>query len=385
MKEQWTKDLQEKMNGYEVPTIPEGLWDSIDATLEECAPQAPAVAKKTALTPHWRKVAAVLLLLLIPTAMYFLYNKEDEAIVAEIEKKAKTSRNAVPTTPTTRETESTTEKNDGLEYSQQTVMTMSCNSQEKEEVTDGERIVQPSESQETTYTQQTKTQSTHKETTTEFDREEVLQTKNRTSGRMFLAMNASGINISGMNNPGTNYQYAMDSFPKDSTYMTEGPEDNPYPTEYVSEKHHRPISIGLQIGLPVTGSLTLATGLTYTYLHSEIDTQAQHTDQQLHFIGVPVQMNYQIFSNRSCAIYLGAGGRVDFGVSGKANDDRLSHLPVNYSLKASSGIQLRLMKSLNAYAEPSIQYNIPGSTRYKTYFTAHKTMFDLQVGIRFTP
>ena len=34
MKEQWTKDLQQKMNGFEVPTIPEGLWENIDSALE---------------------------------------------------------------------------------------------------------------------------------------------------------------------------------------------------------------------------------------------------------------------------------------------------------------------------------------------------------------
>ena len=34
MKEKWTKDLQKKMSNYEVPTIPEGLWEDIDAALE---------------------------------------------------------------------------------------------------------------------------------------------------------------------------------------------------------------------------------------------------------------------------------------------------------------------------------------------------------------
>ena len=35
MKEKWTKDLQKKMSNYEVLTIPEGLWEDIDAAIGE--------------------------------------------------------------------------------------------------------------------------------------------------------------------------------------------------------------------------------------------------------------------------------------------------------------------------------------------------------------
>ena len=33
MKEKWTQDLQKKMTDYEVPTIPDGLWEEIDSAL----------------------------------------------------------------------------------------------------------------------------------------------------------------------------------------------------------------------------------------------------------------------------------------------------------------------------------------------------------------
>ena len=140
----------------------------------------------------------------------------------------------------------------------------------------------------------------------------------------------------------------------------------------------------------IPGIRSQTTRSAYTYLHSEFtDFTRYHrtdTDQNLHFIGVPVQMNYQLYNNRYCNIYLGAGGRADFGISGKTDkESHLSNLPVNYSLKAAAGVQVNIFKSLNIYAEPTIQYNIPGSTRYKTYYTKHKTMLDLQFGIRFTP
>ena len=79
MKEKWTKDLQKKMSNYEVPTIPEGLWEDIDAAIGEMPSKT---AKKATLFPHWKKAcAAILLLLLIPTTLLFLNNKENEMLV----------------------------------------------------------------------------------------------------------------------------------------------------------------------------------------------------------------------------------------------------------------------------------------------------------------
>ena len=76
MKEKWTNDLQKKMNGFEVPTIPEGLWENIDSALDSKTPEAVPTAKKASLFPHWRKAcAAILLLLAIPMTLYLLQEK----------------------------------------------------------------------------------------------------------------------------------------------------------------------------------------------------------------------------------------------------------------------------------------------------------------------
>ena len=95
MKEKWTNDLQKKMNGFEIPTIPEGLWENIDAALEtgEQATNTQHLTPNTQhlipITRYWRKAsAAILLLLAIPTALYLLRNKENEIAVVELEKNA---------------------------------------------------------------------------------------------------------------------------------------------------------------------------------------------------------------------------------------------------------------------------------------------------------
>ena len=395
MKEQWTNDLQKKMSNYEVPTIPEGLWENIDSAIGEIPSKT---AKKAALLPHWKKAcAAILLLLLIPTALLFLNNnKENEALVedrsvisipqstAPISPDAPTSSPIAPVlhiaNPLAQKAPITPKTS--------LVLAQSPAPQEEEASTNSPEEKQ-AEKEQTTSTSASQTpQSKERATAPKVPQnEEAPIFKQEKQDGIYLAMNASGINFSSEDVASEPLAYMDEPLHEGNWDPIYNSSDG---TAYHEETHHRPITIGLQVGIPVADKWSVVTGLTYTYLHSDITdgTRFSHTltDQKLHFVGIPLQMNYQLYNNHYCNIYLGTGGRIDFGVSGKSNhEDHLSHLPVNYSLKAAAGVQVNLFKSLNIYAEPSVQYNIPGSTRYKTYYTEHKTMFDLQLGIRIIP
>ena len=387
MKEKWTKDLQKKMSNYEVPTIPEELWEDIDAAIGEMPSKT---AKKAALFPNWKKAcAAILLLLLIPTTLLFLNNnKENEALVENgsvgyiPQPTAPITPNAPTSSPIAQVNHIATPIAQKAPNTPKTSLVLAQSPAPQEEATTPTHVEKA--------TSTSAPQSDERATTPKvLQSEDAPIFKQEKQDGIYLAMNASGINLSS----GDWTSSGENVFPNDKvTYNDSGSGlSNSFPpATYHEEKHDRPITIGIQVGIPVADRWSVATGLAYTYLHSEIEDgtalSSIHTDQKLHFIGVPVQLNYQLYNNRYCDIYLGTGGRIDFGVSGKTNhDSHLSHLPVNFSLKVSTGVQVKLFKSLNIYAEPSVQYNIPGSTRYKTYFTEHKTMFDLQLGVRFTP
>lgn len=394
MKEQWTQDLQKKMSNYEVPTIPEGLWEDIDAAIGETPSKT---AKKTALFPNWKKAcAAILLLLLIPTTLLFINNdKENEALV-ENGSVGYIPQPTAPISPITPASSPIAQVNHiATPLAQKApntpktslVLAQSSAPQEEEVPTNSPEEKQ-AEKEQTTST--SAPQSDERATTPKvLQSEDAPIFKQEKQDGIYLAMNASGVNLSSVDWTSS----IENNIPNDKvTYNdSESGLSNSFPpATYHEEKHDRPITIGLQVGIPVADRWSVATGLAYTYLHSEIEDgtalSSIHTDQKLHFIGVPVQLNYQLYNNRFCDIYLGTGGRIDFGISGKTDkESHLSHLPVNYSLKAAAGLQVNLFKSLNIYAEPTLQYNIPGSTRYKTYYTEHKTMFDLQLGVRFTP
>ena len=403
MKEQWTKDLQQKMNGFEVPTIPEGLWEDIDAALET------NTQRLSPITQYWRKAcAAILLLLLIPTTLYFFYNdKEEKALVEANSISSIPEKTSTIATSTTSDSHILANKGGNQASNQNNVSKPRLVLEQSPEAPapkeEQKEQAKPIEEQEQTTTRPTPqpapqaSQSTTASAQPSVESSVTAQAQQSENAPLFkekkqediyLAMNASGINIS---NGDLSSDGEMTYFDPDGNPPTYNVND-PYSYQsYHEETHHRPITIGLQVGIPVAKDWSVVTGLTYTYLHSEFKDRTSmgytlHTDQNLHFIGVPVQMNYQLYNNRYCNIYLGAGGRADFGISGKTDkESHLSNLPVNYSLKAAAGVQVNIFKSLNIYAEPTFQYNIPGSTRYKTYYTEHKTMLDLQFGIRFTP
>ncbi len=393
MKEQWTQDLQKKMSNYEVPTIPEGLWEDIDAAIGEMPSKT---AKKAALFPNWKKAcAAILLLLLIPTTLLFLNNnKENEALV-EDRSVSYIPQSTAPITPNAPTSSPIAQVNHiatplaqkaPITSKPSLVLTQSPAPQEEEAPTNPPEEKQ-AEKEQATSTPQTPQSVEATQTAQVLPSEDAPIFKQEKQDGIYLAMNASGINFSSEDVASEPLAYMDEPLHEGNWDPIYNSSDG---TTYHEETHHRPITIGLQVGIPVADKWSVVTGLTYTYLHSDITdgTRFRHTltDQKLHFVGIPLQMNYQLYNNHYCNIYLGTGGRIDFGVSGKTNhEDHLSHLPVNYSLKAAAGVQVNLFKSLNIYAEPSVQYNIPGSTRYKTYYTEHKTMLDLQLGIRIIP
>lgn len=419
MKEKWTNDLQKKMANYEVPTIPDGLWEEIDSALPTNTQHlTPYTQHPSSTTHYWRKAcAAILLLLAIPTVLLFLYNshtEEDGKALVEASPIAPTPQpqpdsHAKEGTAPTHNAPIAQAKAASLPPKPCLVLASSPAPpapKEEQEKHPEEQATTPPTPAPTAQTPQSPTASPQPSaeasiTAQAQQSEDIpLFKKERQENHLYLAMNVSGSDFSlgdlSFGNSGDQANYGIDNGnpgfdPKyDNNINDLGHYKSDDEITYHDETHHRPITFGLQVGIPVTEDWSLVTGLAYTYLHSEFTDFTRYrrtdTDQNLHFIGIPVQMNYQLYNNRHCNIYLGTGGRIDFGVSGKTDtESHLSHLPVNYSLKAAAGLQVRLFKSLNIYAEPTLQYNIPGSTRYKTYYTEHKTMFDLQLGIRFTP
>lgn len=158
-----------------------------------------------------------------------------------------------------------------------------------------------------------------------------------------------------------------------------------------------PLNFGIGVTYKVNDLLTVGTGLSYSYLHSKynglINGQYYNIKQGVHYVGVPVNLYFNLGSTGSVDFYAAAGGAVEKGVkvtyqmksasgSGKTSDSHVKG--VQFSTKAVGGIEYRFgkSKSFGLYLEPGVTYyfdsDLPASIR-----TDQPLQFEAQAGIRF--
>jgi len=406
MKEEWTQDLKNKLSDYEAHMMPEGLWDDIE---KEISPK-----KTVPFFTSWQRVcAAIALLLVSASGVWLMMNNDgndtslaviDGDTVQNLEEtsqleNAKTS--SVGNINSVIAFAITTHKIDRIDSTLVADATHSVSSQE--ETTDSNFSQEASQTTNVSDTSHSETvpdvstKTNHENRSMDYYVHQNYTSKKKKKDNFYLAVNASSIVASGTKNPsGEMYDNILPDLPADSTETIQNSRTRPF---FDNEQHHRPVSFGVQVGIPLSKRWSLNTGLTYTYLYSEFDKGYEncytHTDQKLHYLGVPIIFNYRLYSGRIVNLYLGFGSRFDVGVSGTStaheiiNDnetsvssEKLSGIPCNILPTINSGVQLNIIKGLSIYAEPSLQYNSSLSQKYSTYYTEHNLMFDIHFGVR---
>lgn len=172
---------------------------------------------------------------------------------------------------------------------------------------------------------------------------------------------------------------------------------NAQPTTDV--KHHFPVSVGVTVQKSLTPSLALETGLVYTYLASDLtagDAAYYTQKQQLHYLGIPVKLNWNFLRKRYFNLYLAGGGMVEKCAYGElsshyeVNDrpalsetESLRVDPLQWSVSAAAGITFKLAPHINLYAEPGVVYYFDDGSHISTIRKEKPFNINLQAGLRF--
>lgn len=159
--------------------------------------------------------------------------------------------------------------------------------------------------------------------------------------------------------------------------------------KYVEAKHHAPLAIGAQVGIGLAPRLSLSTGVVYTRVASDFKSYGVSdfdTQQVLHYVGVPLGLNYEVWSTGGFHAYVMAGGEADFNVK---NDTKVSgHKEdvkrdgVQFSGKASLGAQYDVTPQVGFYIEPGAKYYFDNGSEIENTFKDKKWNFNLQFGLR---
>ena len=171
-------------------------------------------------------------------------------------------------------------------------------------------------------------------------------------------------------------------------------ESNPKDIRY---DHNRPIKVGISVRYDIDNRWSISSGLTYSYLRSSFDYSEGKAFgsgvQKLHYVGLPLAVDYNIISAKKLKVYLSAGGEVQKLVCGKATMDGVN-IPeadanhdikeggMQWSLNAAIGAEYNFVDNVGIYIEPGVSHYIDNHSKVDNYYKYKPTNFSLNVGLR---
>lgn len=160
---------------------------------------------------------------------------------------------------------------------------------------------------------------------------------------------------------------------------------------YEETKHHQPISVGMQMGFHLLPKLKLSMGLVYTKVSSDFisgvsDTRTVST-QDLHYIGIPLNLSYSVWEYKGLHTYVTAGGEGAVNIKNHTETDgevkESKRDKMQWSTNASVGIQYDFIPQLGVYVEPGMKYYFDNGSQIENIFKDKKLNFNIQFGLRF--
>ncbi|WP_312510638.1 porin family protein [Chryseobacterium culicis] len=164
-------------------------------------------------------------------------------------------------------------------------------------------------------------------------------------------------------------------------------------------RHKVPVTFGLSLYYNLGKRWGIGIGLNYTKLASELHSGSDNNyikgDQTIHYIGLPVQVNYNVIRKGRFTGYITGGALVEKPISGsvttsyivndevkESSKERLDHKPFQFSVNAAAGLQLKIVDKIGVYAEPGIGYHFKEENAPNTIYKEKPLHFNMKFGIR---
>lgn len=164
-------------------------------------------------------------------------------------------------------------------------------------------------------------------------------------------------------------------------------------------RHKVPLNLGFSLYYNVGKRWGIGTGINYTKLSSELHSGSESnfvkSEQVVHYVGVPVQVNYNVIQKGAFAGYLTGGILIEKSVGGSfttkyvvnntvngETKESLSSRPVQVSLNTAVGVQLKIVDKIGVYAEPGIGYYFKNENSLNTIYNEKPLNLNIRLGVR---
>ena len=147
--------------------------------------------------------------------------------------------------------------------------------------------------------------------------------------------------------------------------------------------HRMPFVVGLSVKFPVTEKIGLTTGLEYSLYSSSFWYPTGEKTQLVHYLGIPVRLDWTFVSSRRVDAYLGAGIKGDLCVGATLDGHSIGKDGPAFRLLGAGGIQFNATRNLGLFVEPEVSWTLPSDRRMlSTYSSEHPWMFTVATGVR---
>lgn len=164
-------------------------------------------------------------------------------------------------------------------------------------------------------------------------------------------------------------------------------------------RHKTPLTFGASVYKNLGKKWSIGTGINYTRLSAELTSGSQSdfisSEQNIHYVGIPVQVNYNVIQKGAFTGYLTGGGTVEKAVSGDIKTkyivdgavkqeikEDIREKPVQVSVNSAVGVQFKVVKYIGIYAEPGVGYHFKDNSSLKTIYKEKPLNFNVKFGVR---
>lgn len=172
--------------------------------------------------------------------------------------------------------------------------------------------------------------------------------------------------------------------------------------ESSTEARHRQLfRVQLGISYPFSQRWSIGSGISYSLLQSEYSTVSGETrtltTRQLHYLGVPLTIQFKAFEFKRLSIIAEAGPMFETAIGSNVwTNSYVGEMPASrqldfveakdfqWSLTAGLGVQYQLFRYGALFMQPGLSWHLAGSGNVESIYTQRPLAFDLSFGYRFT-